>query len=580
MDVFGHISIFCFILVFPIAESRKILITDDDLYLETIHLDHLHPQIRPKRSTDNFAFPLEFLFHFILQGKPMAIQLYRQEFQGIPTFKVTNSRFSNQRMRRSLMTHAMYQNPKEGASVTMHCANLTSVSCEMYGTFMYENETYQIQPLGDGIYSPYEISRLNLRERRFIDVGGDPVKITELIGGSDKFNNFKKQQIENFRKKRAVDTTYVAEMLLWIDFSVYQRILAVAGTEARAGVSIITYAISLMNDADTRLRNIDVQFKEIGSSASFSCSLMIAHLEVCTVRVTCAWSESFVSNGVITANDDFMTSCINAVLVLEQTKGLEDKYDFVNMLTSYDVVDETGQSGCGAIFRRDLMCRSIPAARLSLTMTTGGGMGYNTAHFFGMHVGVVGDSRSTGCTSDDQFVSAYKWDTSLMNEANALNPWRWSACALDQIEQSILEDISYITCMEDQNFLTIDFDNFQAQERLGLTTNASVQCKWAFGDISDYCGVQTEAICYEGLDCTNPANNLECDLNVYTLDGSACNSEGNQRAICVVGLCTTFSTTSTTTPTTTTTTPTTTTTTPTPTTTTTTTTTTTPTTTT
>ncbi|XP_069107133.1 uncharacterized protein [Argopecten irradians] len=517
------------LLVFQRTESKRILLSDDDLYLETIQLDHLHPQIRPKRSTDDFAFPSEFMFHFLLQGKQLEIPLYRKDFSRIPT-KRSDSKFSRTKMHRSVMTHAIYHNIDKDTSITMRCRDLTSASCELYGMFTHDNEAYQIQPSGDGIYSPYEISKLDLRNRRFIDVHGDVGAAMKRIQDSKKFQTFGKEQLTKSRRKRAVDTTYVGEMVIWLDLSIWSRIEAVSGAET-ADADAETFAISVMNDADTRVRNMDVQYQEQGGTVSFSCSLMMVHLEICKTASACTWSEGAVSNGVITSTDNYMgTTVLGAALGLENSAGLANTYDFMNFLTAYTVVDSTGLTGCGAIFRRDLMCRVVPAARTSVTMIKDGGGGFNTAHFFAMHVGAEGDNNSPLCDNADQFASSFQWDRASMSSSKAVNPWRWSDCALDQISQTILEDPSYTACLLDRNFDEALYDEYQSQGGLGMSTDADDQCVWAFGVGSTFCGTQNEAVCYNGLDCTTPGTGT-CDQVVYALEGSMCNDPGNEKAV-------------------------------------------------
>ncbi|XP_021348541.1 uncharacterized protein LOC110447287 [Mizuhopecten yessoensis] len=451
----------------------------------------------------------------------------------------------------------MYQNTEGSSSITMRCAHLTSASCELYGTFSYGKEMYQIQPSGDGIYSPYEISLLDVRNRRFINVNGDAKAVIKQLEGSEKFKKFGKEQIANSRKRRAIDTDYVGEMVVWMDLSVWTRILAVSGTETAADADAETYAIALMNDADTRVRNLDVQYQENGAGVSFSCSLMLVHLEICKQSSDCQWSEGVVSNGVITSSTAYMSDVLNQAFALEGPAGIANSYDFMNLLTAYEVVDSTGVTGCGAIFQRDLMCRVVAAARVSVTMIRDGGVGFNTAHFFAMHVGAENDENSAACTSADQFASAFKWERASMSTANAVNPWRWSTCALDQIQQTIEEDSSYVACLTDQNFSTEDYDAYHAQGALGKTLSAEDQCRYAFGDGSTFCGTQDETVCYLGLDCTNPDTNA-CDEVIYALEGSICNQEGNANAYCLEGVCdvpTTTSRPTTTTPIPTTTTP-------------------------
>ncbi|OWF52802.1 hypothetical protein KP79_PYT23385 [Mizuhopecten yessoensis] len=243
----------------------------------------------------------------------------------------------------------------------------------------------------------------------------------------------------------------------------------------------------------------------------------------------CQWSEGVVSNGVITSSTAYMSDVLNQAFALEGPAGIANSYDFMNLLTAYEVVDSTGVTGCGAIFQRDLMCRVVAAARVSVTMIRDGGVGFNTAHFFAMHVGAENDENSAACTSADQFASAFKWERASMSTANAVNPWRWSTCALDQIQQTIEEDSSYVACLTDQNFSTEDYDAYHAQGALGKTLSAEDQCRYAFGDGSTFCGTQDETVCYLGLDCTNPDTNA-CDEVIYALEGSICNQEGNANA--------------------------------------------------
>ncbi|XP_069129277.1 uncharacterized protein [Argopecten irradians] len=147
--------------------SERIFILDEPLSTETVSLAHLHPQFRQKRSTDSFSFPQEIELKFPLGGNHVNIPLERRQFRGIPNVIIGGVRESNYGIAK---THALYQNPEQGAAITMRCKDLTSESCEMYGTFYHEKGLYQIQPINTGIYSEYEVSRIKGKNRPFSDV--------------------------------------------------------------------------------------------------------------------------------------------------------------------------------------------------------------------------------------------------------------------------------------------------------------------------------------------------------------------------------------------------------------------------
>ncbi|XP_033726712.1 cell wall protein DAN4-like [Pecten maximus] len=187
------------------------------------------------------------------------------------------------------------------------------------------------------------------------------------------------------RQKRDVGdvvvlTKYVAEMFLWLDYVIYTRFLETAGNnETEADLNIVTFAIGIMNEVDTRARNLQTQAMEMGISnaADFDLSVMLTELVVCKTSTFCVWSESpdYNINGVLQTNA--LLAFIATLILYKKTN-----YDFAVGLTG---------------------------------------------------IGMIADVSDPGC-NEDNFLSSTDWSPGTSDKAS--HPFRWSNCTITRIYAS------------------------------------------------------------------------------------------------------------------------------------------------
>ncbi|XP_033744174.1 uncharacterized protein LOC117330065 [Pecten maximus] len=404
--------------------SEKILILDEPLSTEILSLAHLHPQFRQKRSTDSFSFPEKIDLNFPLGETHVNIPLERREFRGIPNiikgFKIGSTLDIAK-------THAMYQNPEKGAAITMRCQELSSESCEMYGTFYHEGGLYQLQPINVGIYSDYEVSRIKAKQRRFSNIQVTPEMMSKMERSTARYT-----ASHNINKRAVADPSppaYVAELYLAIDFALYSRFSNMFGSAADA--NIILYATGIVNEVDTRTRNIRVQFVENRQGRliqDFDLGVVLNTLEVCTDPASCTWSSSLVSNGVLGESSLQAFSTF-----LSGLTGADILYDFAVGLTVYDTTDSThaGLDLAGIYYTEGDLCINTDLSLVaSITEVNEGGAGFNIAHFLGRHFGLLGDGEAGVTCALQNFIMSPTWDPSLANAGTMSNPYRWSLCSL------------------------------------------------------------------------------------------------------------------------------------------------------
>ncbi|XP_021354372.1 A disintegrin and metalloproteinase with thrombospondin motifs 18-like [Mizuhopecten yessoensis] len=454
--------------------------------------------LRQKRSTD-FGFPQTIQLKLTINGnEEVDIVMGRRYLPFVPSI-------NGKSQTNSLQHHATYQNPNEGAAITVRCRDRTTRPCQLYGTFSHESQFYQIQALGYGEDYLHEIVRLDLENRSFLGLQNHvPMKTTK-----------------NRRKRYAgganIKTKYVAEMLLWIDYLIYTRFLETAGNDAtEADLNIQTFAIGVMNEVDTRARNLQKQALEMGISnaADFDLSVMLTELVVCKTDSFCVWSEdpSYNINGVLQTNA--LLAFIATLILYKKTN-----YDFAVGLTGYEVLDDRhSDTNCGVYFLDNQMCVAENLTYVSsIAKATEGGVGFNVAHFLGRHMGMIGDVTETSC-AEDNYLSSSDWSPGTSDKAS--HPFHWSNCTIERIYTSS-QTSGKNDCLLVNSFVNDTYLAYHSALEPGRELEADIQCKYEFGSTSTFCGTQDASICYTGISCTNPDTNI-CENVALPLDGTAC----------------------------------------------------------
>jgi len=332
--------------------------------------------------------------------------------------------------------------------------------------------------------------------------------------------------------------TYGIEMLLALDYGAFHRWRETSRKfDSRAGEvevinNMIHYYTHVVNGIDLRFRNID--------HSRMSFYVRLAALYIATTPEAAPFTERHKMNvpGESLGYADAYASLDNFEHWIAAHKHMLPAFDQATCYTGYSLY--TGR-------RTDGTLRTIQGLADIKGVCTFFGASMNVdwnqyqaiqtgAHELGHSLGAVHDGRGNTCRSRDQYIMAVS--PGVLDEGNFENVFRFSYCSIDDIARH-MDTLHYA----DKNCLQNEAEwwepgrvAIELQSETGQQHSPDIQCQYAYGAQSYYCGGQlNDDMMCEMINCFNPMKG-ECvtAVELRAADGTTCaNNKWCRQGVCI-----------------------------------------------
>lgn len=497
-------------------------------------LVNIQASSRSKRSTNGELHPDHFDLRFSTSGLQIHLALHRNDrlTTDVPTFALKDGKMEYERPNVS-QTAVFYQDTRNGGSFLV---NFNGDKTEMmYGVFqsngsefiLQSNETTEDASQRNG-FRKFAVNRA-----RSININNDEdVKSYSWKGQIGK-EMTRVKKINTGRQKRA-SGTYSVELLIVIDYAVYQRwfIKSSGATTTQkaenAMASIRQFYAFVINGMDAMYKNIQ--------TSSFTINILFAGIVIAQTPSEATWTENIRIQSVV-PNQIQATTALNNFNAWINTQTNLPGFDHAMLFTGYEMIKD-GSTGIAGFAFTSAMCtdssQSIVEDKFNFVMIT------VASHELGHSLSAAHDGTGNICQGSNSYIMTSVSEPQS-NALTAANPWKFSSCSTSYFN-SFIDSLtpSNQHCM---TTLSLSYNpNLLASERQrlpGQIYDADQQCANMVGVGSYMCRQQYNGnysnIC-SVLWCSDLTNPRMCRSYIGG-DGTMC----GDRKWCISGVCTSSS---------------------------------------
>ncbi|XP_060560013.1 A disintegrin and metalloproteinase with thrombospondin motifs 6-like [Ruditapes philippinarum] len=505
---------------------------DGDDHIEYVHVYKISGEMRNKRSAE-VVFPRTLVFQFEMEAGKIELNLKQSVHPQKVTSVYTIEKESVIKHKNiSKVNFGVYQDETLGASVIIKCPYSSSDHVDIFGSFVHDNQHYQIEPVRS-MYRKRRVDEGSASQELHFGIAGNrsddkliPMEFRDellphMLKPQDRIFGTTTEKFEsdvllptvnnNGRRRRQTDETLYIEYLVVIDYKNLER------WKAKVGGSTDEESVDLAFDAMHEyyqfvVNGIDVRFRTATGDEGPEIRVNFASLLISTEKATSPWiannmlgPDSVDDAGVLL---DFAT-WKNSVL-----KYLPS-HDHAGLFTGFDIATPSSRNPIGMGYLNSICHDSWAVSEVEET--------YNAvtihiaAHELGHNIGTRHDGNGNSCPSSSLYLMAPRLPF-IYNENIRTNPWTFSSCSQSAIKTHI-SGLGSANCLKN-----VPARSSLNEDMAGLKYTADQQCNMTYGNDAVLCRdnlyYQWESICY-AMQCKKKGDN-SCTDQLFPFDGTPC----------------------------------------------------------